>query len=131
MEAAEQRWRAMSETGLRSARRLFDDGDYRGSANRSYYAAHHAATAACVEHGDAFGRGWNNPPHEQLPELLRDNGSLRVSTRRVLVAQLGFLRNARESTNYRPGITVDESVARQSLRFAANVLYLLGVDGDT
>ncbi len=50
-------WRGLSRTALESAERLYLGGDYRGSVNRSYYAAYQAATAACVEQGDEFAQG--------------------------------------------------------------------------
>ncbi len=115
----------MSVVGLRSARRLFDDGDFRGCANRAYYAAYHAATAACVEHGDTFGREWNNPPHEQLPELIQNNGDLPIATRRRVNQLLRPLRNARENADYRPGITVEREDALAALRSATTLLRLL------
>jgi hypothetical protein len=117
----------MSLVTLGSAKRLFDAGDWRGCANRSYYAVYQAATSACLEHGDTFEHGWNNPSHEQLPDLIRNNGDLPVVTRRQIVARLRLLRVTREDADYRPGATVDRVVALTCVRSAADVLELLEV----
>lgn len=129
-ESPSARWRRMSLVALQSARLLLDRSDFRGSVNRAYYAAYQGLTSLSVQRGDPFGRGWNNPPHEQLPELIRNNGDLTVEVRRMINTQLNFLRNAREDADYRPGITVDRQVAARSLRSAAGILHLAGIQED-
>lgn len=120
-------WRSLSLVGLTSAKLLFDNGDYRGCANRAYYAAYHAATAACVQHSDEFARGWSNPSHDQLPDLIRSNGDLPVTTRRQIARLLRILREERESADYRPGRTVGPINARDCIHGATTVLELLEV----
>jgi uncharacterized protein (UPF0332 family) len=117
----------MSLVALLSAKQLFDADDWRGCANRAYYAAYQAATSACIEHGDTFEHGWNNPSHEQLPGLIQNNGDLPVAMRRRVRQLLRILRNVRENADYRPGITVDRLEALAAVRSAALVLDLLGV----
>lgn len=121
-------WRSLSSMGLTSAKLLFDANDYRGCANRAYYAAYHVLTGISIERGDNFVRGWNNPSHEQLPDLIRNNGDLSVSSRRQIGHQLTYLRTVREDADYRPGRTVDRAIALICLRYAANILYLSGVE---
>lgn len=107
MAVGKAEWHDRSRIALYSARRLFDAGDWYGCANRLYYAAFQAVTGVCVERGDAFANSWGNPSHEQVPELVRKMGHLSLSTRRQIVSDLKYLRNAREDADYRPGRTVD------------------------
>jgi uncharacterized protein (UPF0332 family) len=120
----------MSLATLESAERLFLAQDHRGSVNRSYYAAYQAATSLSVARGDDFAQGRNNPSHDQLPELIRNNGDLPVVTRRRVSRLLGGLRHAREDADYRPGVTVDRTTALDSLHQSAAVLNLLETDNE-
>lgn len=120
-------WRALSLNGFKSAKLLFDNGDYRGCANRAYYAAYHAAVAASLKYADDFARGWSNPSHDQLPDLIRNNGDLPVATRRRIARLLRILREERESADYRPGPTIDRENARDCIHGATTVLALLEV----
>lgn len=49
-----EQWKAMSRERLRAAKALLDDGFYRDSITRSYYAAYCAATSRVVGFGDIF-----------------------------------------------------------------------------
>ena len=126
--AQEDRWREIARRALLSAERLYQEGDFRGCANRAYYAAYQAATGASVKHGDQnqFPAGWNNPAHDQLPELIQNNGDLAVSTRRRVSTHLIALRSTREDADYRPGRTVDKEIALNRVQRAKQVLELLG-----
>lgn len=119
-----EHWRTLALRSVRSADLLYREGDYRGAANRCYYAAYHAATYLCYRHGDEtqFSHGWNNPSHEQLPDLIRNNGSLSVELRRQINRRLRELRVVRENADYRPGRTVDKTIALESLRQCRSVL---------
>jgi uncharacterized protein (UPF0332 family) len=119
------RWREVSRVGSRSARLLFENGDYRGCANRAYYAAYHAATAVCVIHGDEFVRGWNNPSHELLPELIQNNGDLPINDRRHIRRLLRFLNQQRVFADYRPGRTINKELARECLVSMRTLMDLL------
>jgi uncharacterized protein (UPF0332 family) len=128
-----QRWQTRSRVSLAAAQVLFLAENWHGCANRAYYAAYQAATAAAIAHGDAgqFPAGWNNPTHEQLPVLIGNNGDLPQAIRRQLRRDLQFLRAAREDADYRVGHTVDREVALRCFHSAANVHYLLNVpEGD-
>ena len=80
------RWRQTALATLETAKHLRDREDNRSSVSRAYYAAYQAATSVCILHGDAanFPHGWHNPAHDQLPELINNNGALTVHTRRTV-----------------------------------------------
>lgn len=122
-------WKNQASHSQQAAQLLYDSGFYRDSVSRAYYASYQAATAVSVDHGDAanFPTGWNNPSHEQLPELIRNNRNVPLSARREVCKRLRYLRNAREDADYRPGHTVDSSTARDCLRALSTVFrYLQG-----
>ncbi len=116
----------------RSAQALHLEGDSRGTANRSYYSVYQLATCICVLHGDEplFPHGWNNPSHDQLFDLIQNNGDLSLRTRRTFGTLLYALREARENADYRPGRTVDSEVALRSLQGATQIFRMLGVTQD-
>lgn len=125
-----EQWRNQATQSLQSAQLLFAAERYRDCASRAYYAAYQASTAVCVAHGDSinFLPGWNNPSHEQLPGLIRANGSVDVQNRRNIIRLLRILRSYREDADYRPGRTVDQVIARECLSGATAVLKYLGVE---
>lgn len=120
----------MSRDALEAAKQLTAPGQWRGSVNRSYYVAYCAVTAALVAHGLSFAHGWNNPAHDQLPDLVGNNLPLPQNTRRSLRKVLRILRRARESADYRPGATIDRALALDCIRYAIIVLHLLEVSHD-
>ena len=124
-----ERWRIISLGNLRAAKLLYNAEEYRAATTRAYYAAYHAATAECILHGDTdkFPPDWNNPTHDQLPDLMRNNGNLALSIRRRISQELRGLRRAREDADYRPGHTVDASAIRNALHSATMILELLEV----
>jgi uncharacterized protein (UPF0332 family) len=77
---------------------------WRSSVSRSYYAAYSAVTSRLNERGVSFPHGWNNPGHEQLPNLILHNLTLPINIRRRLKQWIEFLRNAREDADYRGGL---------------------------
>lgn len=123
-------WREMSLDCLRSAKVLLDAGLPRRSVSSSYYAAYCAVTSVLVARGLSFPHGWNNPSHEQLPEFIANNMALPPAPRRQLRTVMRRLRVSRESADYRPGATIDHTLALTCLRDANAVLYRLGVMDD-
>jgi uncharacterized protein (UPF0332 family) len=120
----------MSLDCLRAAKALAGEGYWRSSVNRSYYAAYCAVTSELVARGVRFARGWNNPPHEQLPNLIAHNLTLPLDVRRRLRKLIRILRQMREDADYRPGISVDRPMALDCLRDAMAVLKDLGVQDE-
>lgn len=120
-------WQELSLECLRAAKMLAGEGYWRSSVNRSYYAAYCAVTSELVARGVRFARGWNNPPHEQLLNLITHNLSLPLNVRRRLRKFIRLLRHAREDADYRPGASVDRATALNCIRSAVLVLRDLGV----
>jgi uncharacterized protein (UPF0332 family) len=127
-----ERWITIALRSLRSAQLLHLEGESRGVVNRAYYSVYQLATGVCVLHGDEalFPHGWNNPSHDQLPDLIQNNGDLPMTTRRLAGTLLNSLRVTREDADYRPGRTVDSEVALRSLQGATQIFRMLGVTQD-
>ena len=132
MTASERRlavagWWEVAERTRDTAQLAYNAGDWRSAVSRAYYAAYQAATGVCIAHEDEtqFPPGWNNPAHDQLPELLRNNGDLSLPVRRQVTQRLVALRVSRESADYRPGRTVDKSIALECVQQAVLILTLL------
>jgi uncharacterized protein (UPF0332 family) len=117
----------MSLDCLRAAKRLLDEGYFRSSISRAYYAAYCAATIELVERGFTFAHGWNNPSHEQLPDLILNNTALPRDKRWRINKSLRILRQAREDADYRPGVTVDRALALACIHSAVDVLQILEI----
>ena len=77
--------------------------------------------------GVRFGRGWHNPPHEHLLNLMTHNLTLPQDVRRRLRRRMRTLRHAREDADYRPSITVNRAMALHGLRETIVVLQDVGV----
>ena len=123
MQLSEQ-WNLRAKTTLNAAKVLYRENCFRDVASRAYYAANQAATAVCIEHGDEvhFSPNWNNPTHDQLPQLVKSNGSLSIENSREVYRLLHDLRKHREDADYRVGLTVDKIVAYSCLRGALEVI---------
>jgi uncharacterized protein (UPF0332 family) len=123
-------WQEVSRECLQAAKRLVGDQYLRSSINRSYYAAYCAVTSELTVRGVTFAHGWNNPAHEQVPDLILHNTTLPLNTRRRLRKLLRVLREAREDADYRPGITIDRTLALNCVRDAIAVLHYLEIEHD-
>jgi uncharacterized protein (UPF0332 family) len=121
-------WQGMSRESLQAAKRLVGEGYLRSSISRSYYAAYCAVTSDLATRGVTFAHGWNNPAHEQVPDLVLHNSALPQNARRVVRKLLRVLREAREDADYRPGITIERSLALNCLRDAIAVLHHLEIE---
>jgi uncharacterized protein (UPF0332 family) len=122
-------WKKTASVTLETAKSLRDSADFRSCISRTYYAAYQAAASACIAHGDAprFPVGWNNPSHEQLPDLVQNNGDLDLSARRTAARILRLLRNFREDADYRPGRTVDSVTVRTALLAVVTLFEVLEI----
>jgi hypothetical protein len=79
----------------------------------------------------AFSHGWQNPAHDQLPDLLYNYTTMTLNTRRRVRKLLRVLRQSREDADYRPGITVNRETALNAVRDASVILRDIGaVDND-
>jgi hypothetical protein len=125
-------WRDLSLDSLRAAKTLAGEGCLRSAVSRSYYAAYCAVTSELVTRGVAFARGWSNPAHDQMPDLVSNNLALPPDRRRRLRKALRILRRAREDADYRPGISVDRRAVLDYLRTAILVMEAFGItDAET
>jgi len=122
-------WKRTALVTLETAKSLRDSADFRSCVSRIYYAAYQAAAAVCIEHGDMlqFPVGWNNPSHEQLPDLVQNNGDLGLPARRTAARILRLLRNFREDADYRPGRTVDAVTVRTALLAVVTLFEVLEI----
>lgn len=123
-------WLVTAYESSRAAKGLYRAGNYRSCTSRCYYSTYQTLTAICVTHGDTghFPPEWNNPSHEQLPGLILNNGDLIQTDRRTIARLVRSLRYAREDADYRPGRTVDETTARNSIRDMLTVRKILGAE---
>jgi uncharacterized protein (UPF0332 family) len=120
-------WEELSRDGLDAAKLLARAEHWRSCVSRCYYAAYSAVTSRLHERGVSFPHGWNNPGHEQLPNLILHNLTLPMNIRRRLKQLIEFLRNAREDADYRPGITIDKAKVIECILNAEMVLKYLEV----
>jgi uncharacterized protein (UPF0332 family) len=113
-------WDDMSSEALRAAKTLLKEECYRGCVSRAYYSAYCAAADRLVGKGVRFRHGWQNPAHEQLPDLIRTRfvGISRADLWE-LIKTIRRLRIQRTDADYRPRVNVDLSFARNALRDAS------------
>jgi uncharacterized protein (UPF0332 family) len=123
-------WEELSRDSLWAAKLLADQGHLRSSVSRAYYAAYCAIAGACVARGVTFPYGWRNPSHEQLPDLVMHNLALPRETRWRLARNIRVLRDARESADYRPGVSISRAILIECLRLASWVMVALGIGDD-
>lgn len=130
VEAAQ--WRRTALKTLETAKYLNSRDDCRSCVSRAYYAAYQAVTSVCILHGDAikFPTNWNNPSHQQLPELIGNNGDLPPDARRKLKTMLKSLRDLREDADYRMGMTVDDQTMFSALSLASRIFDRLEIEED-
>jgi uncharacterized protein (UPF0332 family) len=123
-------WRDLSRECLEEARILLKEDHWRGSISRAYYAAYCAVTSDLAERGIEFAHGWNNPGHDQLPQLVLHNTTWPRGVRYPVNRALRRLRNAREDADYRPAASIERRDALGYLRDASFVLRAMGVRDD-
>ena len=114
-------WRQLSEDSLSAAKTLLREGNYRSSVSRSYYAAYCAATYEITQNLTTFPNGWNNPPHEKVPEYVQNNLAVSPVSRKTIKKLLRLLRHFRENADYRPYRVVNVETARDCVRNAQRI----------
>jgi uncharacterized protein (UPF0332 family) len=119
-------WNEMSRDSFQVAKRLLEAGHLRSSISRAYYAAYCAVTSDLTARGVSFAYGWNNPSHDQLPELVLHNTTWPRTTRYQVSRALRRLRRAREDAEYRPEAVIERSAAVEHLHTASLVLRTIG-----
>jgi hypothetical protein len=69
-----------------------------------------------------FPAGWNNPSHDQLPEIIR---SLKHPNQSDIKRNIAELRLAREDAEYRPAVNIGLNRAKDMLRITDEVFRAL------
>ena len=123
-------WEELSVGCLRSAKLLIREGYFRSSISRAYYAAYCAISSALAERGVSFAHGWQNPSHEQIPGLVVHNLTVSREERRRANQFIRILRQAREDSDYRPGVTVDRALAITCLHLADRIMAIMRISDD-
>lgn len=118
-------WEELSRDAIRAAKLLRNEGRWRSSVSRSYYAAYAAVTSR-LSPAD-FSRGWKNPSHSSLPDRIDGVSSLSQGSKHALKRTLRILRKLREDADYRPRAVIQEAEAVDALRNASQVLTILGI----
>ena len=83
----------------------------------AYYAVYCLVTAELIREKVSFPADWNNPAHNQLPDLILNNIRRVPKAGRYRLRQTIIrLRRAREDADYRPGADITRAVAVASIR---------------
>ena len=114
-------WRDLSEDSLSAAETLLREGRYRSSVSRAYYAAYCAATHEIAQNVTTFSHGWNNPPHEAVPNYVQNNLTLAHFKKNRINQLIRLLRQFREDADYRPSREITAQFARDCVRDARRV----------
>lgn len=117
-------WDELSVANLKAAQWLMKEHHYRAVCGRAYYAAYALVTAR-LPINTKFANQWNNPPHAKVPDYIAGIGELSGDQKRELKKAIRRLRQRREDSDYRPGISVTRSEAVESLRDAAQMSMLM------
>jgi uncharacterized protein (UPF0332 family) len=104
--------------------RSTDEKLYRAACTRAYYSAYAAITAR-IPPNTVFAHGWQNPAHAALPGHVDQIAGLSAAKKRDIRTALSLLRQRREDADYRPGIDVTRTSARQSWRDLTTIIKLL------
>ena len=113
--------RQLSEDSLSAAKTLLREGNYRSSVSRSYYAAYCAATYEITQNLTTFPNGWNNPPHEKVPEYVQNNLAISPVSKKTIKRLILVLRRFREDADYKPYRQVGIQDARDCVRNAQRI----------
>lgn len=119
-------WQELSQDNIQAATKLLREGHPRSSVSRAYYAAYCAVAGELVLRHVQFAHGWNNPAHDQLPDLILHNTGLPRNTRFQINKLLRRLRRGREDADYRPHISVEHRDAVALVRDALFIVQMFG-----
>lgn len=111
-------WLDISVDSAKAAQELSDSGRYRSSVSRAYYSAYALITGIVARKDRTYSRGWRNPSHTQMIDLLEEIGrknNWKPSRLYACQAHLRALYNGRLDADYRPGLTVAEGQALTAL----------------
>lgn len=121
-------WRDLAKEHLASAQTLLIGGHWRGTVSRAYYAAYCGVTWKALQRGPiTFRSGYQNPSHENIPGLIRNKCVPPGPQADALIESCTLLRFFRVDADYKPHLTIDDTIARDALREANLILAALGV----
>lgn len=118
----------MGQQSSQAAARAVRDGLVRPGVSRAYYALYSHIAGRFVTQGmTRFGQ-FGNPPHRDVPDLVRQNlAGLDKAQRRELAQAVRRLYTRRLAADYRPQDGVEANVGRGALRDLAIGERILGV----
>ncbi len=123
-------WREASVECRNAAKNLLQEGYFRSSINRSYYAAY-AALSGRLEGKVLYKEGRSNPDHADLPAyILRNLDAVTRETRFDLAKAIGRLWKARVNADYVPAAYADRNIALDALRDANAILLALEISNE-
>lgn len=122
-------WQEIGRDNFRAARDLYDVGQYRSSASRSYYAAFSVVTHELNAAGARFGGPQETPTHQAVPKLMKQYLTLPGRQMITSIAIIRRLYAARIAADYQRRST-DGVAALDALRDAAAFFRYLGVDDE-
>ena len=120
-------WEDLSRAHRDAAQCPMDSGNpihARAACGRAYYSTYALVTSK-LPSTLTFGRGWQNPEHAKFPAYVNEIKALDPDERRRVKTAIRRLRQRREDSDYRPGITVTRQEAKEALRDAEEVRRLL------
>ena len=120
-------WEDISESSRETANFLMRSGNpihSRGVCSRAYYSAYALVTSK-LPSGTRFGRGWKNPEHASLPEYVNQIPGLEWHERKWIKSAIRRLRQRREDSDYRPGVSVTILEAKEALRDVEEIRSIL------
>ncbi len=120
-------WEELALDSRAAAQSLQDQGRFRSSVSRSYYAVYSAVVHRLSSQGLSYAYGRRNPPHEAVPQYVLANLThLGPRVQREVAKTYRLLMKARVDADYRPGLTCDRETARDALRACYQIL-MVGV----
>lgn len=120
-------WEEVGKSHLQAAKQTRKEFP-RSSASRAYYAAHVVLTAAFVAAGYKPQAGRQTPPHLAQPRLIGQYlGGRGIAVVKELRSAVRRLYARRLDSDYKRTVTVDASLALDSVRDASTIFELLRV----
>jgi uncharacterized protein (UPF0332 family) len=123
-------WDAIGRDSLEAGRLLFKEGRWRSSISRSYYAAFSVVVGRVLPHVKLPPR-MMTPRHNALPkQVMKHLTRLYPKQQRLVSGMLVRLYRARIRADDNAPKNVEREDALASIRMAAAVMKLLGVQGE-
>jgi uncharacterized protein (UPF0332 family) len=123
-------WDAIGQDSLKAGRSLFEEGRWRSSISRSYYAAFSVVVGRILPHVKLPPRMMTSR-HDTLPkQVMKHLTRLYPKTQRTISGPLVRLYRERIRADYNAAKELTRAGALAAVRMAAAVMKLLGVQGE-